>query len=120
MIEWFDAFKRADFARSGNKALESFELPAGPLSPLCSSTGADDVAGPINLTEDTPAPHSLEPQLRKLGMVTSLIRGVPTLGSPHVVCSKGDVLNANQVQLLKLFSKCFATVRPLPRPLGQD
>lgn len=37
VIEWFDAFKRADFARSGNKALESFELPAGPSSPPCSS-----------------------------------------------------------------------------------
>ena len=81
--------------------------------PRTASTSTDDVvryAGPINLTPDDPAPHSMEPQFRKLGMTTSLIRGVPTLGAPHVVCTKGDVLNANQVQLLKLFHKTYATV----------
>jgi hypothetical protein len=60
---------------------------------------------------DDPAPHSIEPQFRKLGLSTSLTRGVPTLGAPHVVCKAGDVLNSNQVQLLKLFGKSFATVR---------
>lgn len=59
---------------------------------------------------EDPAPHSLEPQFRKLGLSTSLNRGVPTLGAPHVVCKKGDTLNANQVQLLKLFVKPLATV----------
>jgi mRNA turnover protein 4 len=59
---------------------------------------------------DDPAPHSIEPQFRKLGLSTSLTRGVPTLGAPHVVCKAGDVLNSNQVQLLKLFGKSFATV----------
>lgn len=60
------------------------------------------------------APHSIEPQLRKLGLATSLIRGVPTLSAPHVVCKNGDKLNANQVQLLKLLVKPMATVRSLP------
>lgn len=66
--------------------------------------------GGIFLGPEDVAPHSLEPQFRKLGMVTSLIRGVPTLGAPHTICSKGDTLNANQVQLLKLFMKPLATV----------
>mgnify|MGYP001576496949 FL=1 len=47
----------------------------------------------------------------KLGLATSLTRGVPTLGAPHVICKAGDVLNSNQVQLLKLFMKPLATVR---------
>lgn len=44
-------------------------------------------------------------------MSTSLLKGVPTLNNPHVVCKKGDTLNPNQVNLLKLFGKTFATVR---------
>ena len=83
-----------------------------PLHTTNSYSRHDIMIGPINLTPDDPAPHSMEPQFRKLGMTTSLIRGVPTLGAPHVVCTKGDVLNANQVQLLKLFHKTYATVSP--------
>jgi len=94
VTEWFESFKKRDFARTGNKATETFELPAGPI-----------------LINDEPAPHSLEPQFRKLGLSTSLLKGVPTLNAPHTVCSEGDTLNPNQVNLLKLFGKTFATVR---------
>lgn len=69
-----------------------------------------NLAGPIKINDD-PAPHSLEPQFRKLGLSTSLLKGVPTLNAPHTVCKKGDTLNPNQVNLLKLFGKTFATVR---------
>lgn len=58
------------------------------------------------------APHSLEPQFRKLGLSTHLTRGVPTLNADHTVCKKGDTLNSNQVNLLKLFGKPLATVSP--------
>ena len=99
--EWFASFQKADFARTGNKATETFSLPLGPV-----------------LINDEPAAHSLEPQLRKLGLSTSLLRGVPTLTAPHTVCTEGDTLNPNQVNLLKLFGKTYATVRPsLPRSL---
>lgn len=57
------------------------------------------------------APHSLEPQFRRLGLSTYLVRGVPTLKAAHTVCKAGDTLNANQVQILKLFMKPMATVR---------
>lgn len=40
-----------------------------------------------------------------------MVRGVPTLTAPHTVCNAGDALNANQVQLLKLFQKPLAIVR---------
>ncbi|TNY23974.1 ribosomal protein L10-domain-containing protein [Rhodotorula diobovata] len=97
VTEWFESFKKRDFARTGNKATETFELPAGPI-----------------LINDEPAPHSLEPQFRKLGLSTSLLKGVPTLNAPHTVCSEGDTLNPNQVNLLKLFGKTFATFQIVP------
>lgn len=64
------------------------------------------------------APHSLEPQFRRLGLSTYLVRGVPTLKAPHTVCKAGDTLNANQVQILKLFMKPLATVRRRPLSLS--
>ncbi|CEQ39186.1 SPOSA6832_00710, partial [Sporobolomyces salmonicolor] len=100
VLEWFESFKKQDFARTGNQVDETFELPAGAMN----------LAGPIKINDD-PAPHSLEPQFRKLGLSTSLLKGVPTLNAPHTVCKKGDTLNPNQVNLLKLFGKTFATVR---------
>lgn len=53
-------------------------------------------------TPPEPFPHNEEPQLRKLGLHTSMVRGVPTLGAPHRVCTKGKPLTAEQAQLLKL------------------
>ncbi|SCZ92100.1 BZ3500_MvSof-1268-A1-R1_Chr5-3g08337 [Microbotryum saponariae] len=96
--EWFESFQKQDFARSGNVVDEAFTLPAGPLK-----------------IDDQPLAHSLEPQLRKLGLSTTLNRGVPTLANEHVVCKKGDALNANQVNLLKLFGRCLATFQIVPR-----
>ncbi|SCV72864.1 BQ2448_4401 [Microbotryum intermedium] len=96
--EWFESFKKQDFARSGNVVQEGFTLPAGPLK-----------------IDDQPLAHSLEPQLRKLGLSTTLNRGVPTLANEHVVCKKGDALNSNQVNLLKLFGRYLATFQIVPR-----
>lgn len=56
------------------------------------------------------ASHTLEPQFRKLGMVTTLAKGVPTLGAPHVVCREGDVLTPPQIQLFKLFGQQLSKV----------
>lgn len=62
------------------------------------------------INEDV-APHSMEPQFRKLGMPTSLVKGVPTLkNGEYVVCKKGDKLKVDQAHLLKLFGKPMATV----------
>ncbi|GAA5879342.1 hypothetical protein JCM16303_003170 [Sporobolomyces ruberrimus] len=97
VLEWFESFKKQDFARTGNVVDETFALPQGP----------------IHINEDL-APHSLEPQFRKLGLSTSLMKGVPTLLTPHMVCEKGDTLNPNQVNLLKLFGKTFATFQIIP------
>lgn len=52
-----------------------------------------------------PFPHNEEPQLRKLGLHTTMVRGVPTLGAPHKLCAKGKPLTAEQAQLLKLIGE---------------
>jgi len=58
-----------------------------------------------------PFPHNEEPQLRKLGLTTTLNKGVPTLSVPHKVCEKGKVLTAEQAQLLKLSGMKIVTFR---------
>jgi mRNA turnover protein 4 len=58
-----------------------------------------------------PFPHNEEPQLRKLGLVTSMNKGVPTLNTPHKLCEKGKPLTGEQAQLLKLIGEKMVTFR---------
>lgn len=71
-----------DYARAGNKATFTVSLDPGPLEQF---------------------PHSMEPQLRQLGLPTALKRGVVTLLSDYEVCKEGDVLTPEQARVLKLF-----------------
>ncbi|NXX21341.1 MRT4 protein, partial [Podargus strigoides] len=80
--EWFSKFKEVDFARAGNKATYAVSLDTGPLKQF---------------------PHSMEPQLRQLGLPTALKKGVVTLLSDYEVCKEGDVLTPEQARVLKLF-----------------
>ncbi|KZV95495.1 hypothetical protein EXIGLDRAFT_610534, partial [Exidia glandulosa HHB12029] len=95
---WFAHYEQLDFARAGNKATKDVTIDAGPI---------------MQHSSDPPEPfqHTMEPQLRKLGLSTRLERGVPTLDQPHVVCRKGDVLTAEQAQILKLIGERLATFR---------
>ncbi|KAI8586246.1 mRNA turnover 4 [Geranomyces variabilis] len=86
MKAFFDAFVKRDYARSGAVAVETVELPAGPLM-----RGVD------------PVPHNMEPQLRGLGLPTVLVNGVVTLKTDHVVCTKGQTLTPDQANILKHF-----------------
>ena len=54
-------------------------------------------AGPVTNNDGKPFPHSMEPQLRKLGLSTRMVAGVPSLATEHVVCRKGDQLTSEQV-----------------------
>jgi mRNA turnover protein 4 len=88
-MEWFADFQQPDFARAGNIATRTVVLPAGPVMRHHSDP-------------PEPFPHNEEPQLRKLGLTTSMNKGVPTLHNPHTLCNEGKPLSSEQAQLLKL------------------
>ena len=78
---------------------------------------------------DVPLGHALEPELRRLGVPTRMVRGRVVLEPPppggeggdgegeggFVVCRRGDVLDARQARLLKLFGVCLAEFRVVVR-----
>jgi mRNA turnover protein 4 len=98
VIEWFDDFRQIDYARTGNIATRTVILPAGPVMRVHSDP-------------PEPFPHNEDPQLRKLGLTTTMKRGVPTLDNPHRVCDKGKALTSEQAQLLKLIGEKMVVFR---------
>ncbi|KAG8214565.1 hypothetical protein J3R82DRAFT_9628, partial [Butyriboletus roseoflavus] len=81
-----------------NIASRTVTLPVGPV---------------MRLYSDPPEtfPHNEEPQLRKLGLSTMLIRGIPTLQTSHKICDKGKALTSEQAQLLKLIGEKMVVFR---------
>ena len=79
---FFSEFSCPDYARTANVCTENVTLVAGPLEQF---------------------QHTMEPQLRKLGLHTSLKKGIVTLDTDFVVCKKGDKLTADQARLLVSF-----------------
>lgn len=98
VIEWFEDFQQADFGRTGNIASRTVTLPMGPVMRVYSDP-------------PEPFPHNEEPQLRKLGLSTTLKRGVPTLETSHKICDKGRALTGEQAQLLKLIGEKMVVFR---------
>ncbi|KAJ7675681.1 ribosomal protein L10-domain-containing protein [Mycena polygramma] len=98
VIAWFADFQQPDFARAGNIASRTVILPAGPVMRHHSDP-------------PEPFPHNEEPQLRKLGLSTSMNKGVPTLSNPHKLCEKGKTLTPEQTQLLKLIGEKLVVFR---------
>lgn len=99
IVEYFDGFSQTDYARAGTPASRSFTVPAGMVYSMGGEIAAD---------EDVPMAHSLEPELRKLNMPTTLVKGKITLENPYTVCNEGDVLDSRQTRLLKLFGVATA------------
>ncbi|OBS75728.1 hypothetical protein A6R68_17820, partial [Neotoma lepida] len=79
--ELFTKCIEMDFAWAGNKATLSVSLDPGPLKQF---------------------PHSVEPQLRQLGLPIALKKDVVTLLSDYEVCKEVDVLTPEQARVLKL------------------
>jgi mRNA turnover protein 4 len=100
VTDWFADFHPPDFARAGNIAARTVALPAGPVLQRHSDP-------------PEPFPHNEEPQLRKLGLHTSMNRGVPTLAAPQTVCEKGKKLTPEQARLLKLLGERMIEFRVL-------
>ncbi|XP_063394994.1 mRNA turnover protein 4 homolog [Cydia fagiglandana] len=87
VLQWFNDFSESEYARSGFVATEDVILPQGPLEDFS---------------------HTIEPHLRKLGLPTTLERGVVTLIKEYQVCKKGAVLTPEQASILKLLGKQIA------------
>jgi len=90
VLEFFDKFSCPDYARSGNVAVEDVTIAAGPLEQF---------------------QHTMEPQLRQLGMHTTLKKGIVHLDTDFKICGKGDKLTPEQCRLLKLFDMMQATFK---------
>jgi mRNA turnover protein 4 len=90
VLDYFTRLAEPDFARTGGVATETVVLEQGPLPDFG---------------------HSMEPQLRQLGLPASLVRGVVTLVKEHIVCMEGDVLTSEQARILKLLGHQHAEFR---------
>ncbi|XP_071493050.1 mRNA turnover protein 4 homolog [Diadema antillarum] len=90
VVSYFETYSEADYARSGNEATETVVLAEGALEDF---------------------QHSMEPQLRQLGLPTALRKGVIHLTCEHTVCKLGDTLTPEQARILKLFARPMAEFR---------
>jgi len=87
VTQWFESYADVDFARTGCTAEQEVVLKEGPLEQFT---------------------HSMEPQLRQLGLPTKLVKGVVTLTRDYVVCKEGDALKPEQARILKLLGHQMA------------
>lgn len=105
---YFEEFAPVDFARAGAVATRDFVIPAGVLY----ATG-----GAVPAEHDVPVGHTIEPELRRLGVPTRMVRGRVVLGEEsgegegYTVCKEGQVLDSRQTRLLKLFDQCTSEFR---------
>lgn len=99
IITFFQDLSKTDFARAGTEASRNFTIPAGIVYSM---------GGEISAENDVPMAHSLEPELRRLNVPTTLTKGKITLENPYCVCNEGDVLDSRQTRLLKLFGVATA------------
>lgn len=90
VLQWFNEYSDPDYARAGFRATQQVFLDQGPLPQF---------------------QHSLEPHLRRLGLPTSLQKGVVTLVKDHEVCKEGEVLKPEQASILKLLGIKMATFK---------
>ncbi|XP_054709864.1 mRNA turnover protein 4 homolog, partial [Uloborus diversus] len=80
VLRWFTSYSEGVYARSGNIATDDVILKEGPLSQF---------------------PHSLEPELRRLGLPTTLTKGIVHLVKDHEVCKVGDSLTPEAAKILE-------------------
>ncbi|WRT67171.1 uncharacterized protein IL334_004137 [Kwoniella shivajii] len=99
-VDWFESWSKKEYARMGARATQDITLPEGPILTPYNESGSGD-----------PFPHSMEPQLRALGLSTSLVRGVPSLNNPHLLCRKGEKLSSEKCRILKLLAVQMAEFR---------
>ncbi|CAI4226265.1 unnamed protein product [Auanema sp. JU1783] len=80
--KFFDDLKIADYARAGEVATQTVAFPQGPLEKMA---------------------FSMEPQLKKLGLPTQMVKGVIELTKDFEVCVADKPIGAESAKILKLF-----------------
>lgn len=105
IIEYFQTFVKADYARMNCIAPLTFVVPEGTIYSM---------GGQIPSEEDVPLAHSLESTVRSLGMPTKLVQGKVHLDQPYTVCKKGQKLDSKQANLLKQFGCAVAEFQVKP------
>lgn len=105
VIDYLTSLNFADFARAGTHASRTVQIPAG----LVMSTG-----GEVPAEHDVAMGHTIEPELRRLGMFTRMVKGQVMIGEEdgsgegYTICKEGALLDSRQTRLLKLFSICLS------------
>ncbi|KAL2017678.1 hypothetical protein VTK56DRAFT_1838 [Thermocarpiscus australiensis] len=119
IADYFARLSQVDFARAGSVATRTVTVPPGVVY----STG-----GQVPPEHDVPVAHTLEPELRRLGMPTRMVKGKVCLGgggggdetgqggaegagAGYTICREGEVLDSRQTRLLKLFNVCLSEFR---------
>lgn len=130
---YLDAVSPVDFARAGTVASRDVVVPHGQLY----STG-----GLVPAADDVPMATALEPELRRLGVPTSIKAGKVVLEAPdnantdnnidnntdnntdtdtdsaavtgYAICRAGQTLDSRQSRLLRLFGICLSEFRVGP------
>ncbi|XKL69431.1 hypothetical protein PGB90_007200 [Kerria lacca] len=83
IIEFFNTYREREYASAGFTPSETITIPEGPL--------------PAEFI------HSMESQLRKLGMPVLLKNGVILVLNEYKICKAGKPITPEQSRLLKLF-----------------
>jgi mRNA turnover protein 4 len=104
VLSYFASLTAVDFARAGAVAPRDFVIPPGKVY---------STAGEVPAEHDVGLAHTLEPELRKLGVPTRLLKGEIVLENTegYPVCREGQTLDARQTRLLKIFSVCMSEFR---------
>ncbi|CRG84444.1 mRNA turnover protein 4 homolog [Talaromyces islandicus] len=109
VLAYFDSFRPADFARAGTVSTRAFTIPNGVVYSR---------AGEIPVSEDEPISHTVEPNLRKLGVPTRLVKGKVMLEltdgeEGYLVCREGETLDSRQTTIMKMFGVASSEFRVL-------
>ncbi|KAL5612594.1 hypothetical protein BROUX41_004311 [Berkeleyomyces rouxiae] len=108
VLAYLGSIHEADYARAGTPASRTFVIPAGVVYAT---------AGAVAPEHDVVLEHTLEPELRKLGVPTRMVHGKVVLGEEdgstedYVVCKQGQVLDSRQTRLLKMFGAPISEFR---------
>lgn len=102
VVEFFDSYTPADFARPATPAARTVVLPPGVVYSR---------AGEVDPEDDVPVAPGMEPWFRSMGVPTRLEKGKVVLDEEYVVCREGEVLDVKSAAVLKRLGVAMAEFR---------